>query len=64
MLSDNKKSAVEARCVRLNAKVATPAEVAPAVVYAVADRLAQTEGQWRPFDRSGWRSLVYPDPNR
>jgi pimeloyl-ACP methyl ester carboxylesterase len=36
----------------------------PAVVYAVADRLAQAEGQWRPFDRGGWRSLVYPDPNR
>ena len=36
----------------------------PAVVYAVADRLAQAEGQWMPFDRSGWRSLVYPDPNR
>jgi hypothetical protein len=36
----------------------------PAVVYAVADRLAQPEGQWKPFDRSGWRSLVYPDPNR
>ena len=36
----------------------------PAVVYAVADRLAQAEGEWRPFDRSGWRSLVYPDPNR
>jgi pimeloyl-ACP methyl ester carboxylesterase len=36
----------------------------PAVVYAVADRLAQPEGQWAPFDRSGWRSLVYPDPNR
>jgi pimeloyl-ACP methyl ester carboxylesterase len=36
----------------------------PAVVYAVADRLAQAEGQWKPFDRSGWRSLVYPDPNR
>ena len=34
----------------------------PAVVYAVADRLAQPEGQWAPFDRSGWRSLVYPDP--
>jgi NADPH:quinone reductase len=31
MLSGNKKSTVEARCVRLNAKVATPAEVAPAV---------------------------------
>jgi pimeloyl-ACP methyl ester carboxylesterase len=36
----------------------------PAVVYAVAERLAQREGQWAPFDRSGWRSLVYPDPNR
>jgi pimeloyl-ACP methyl ester carboxylesterase len=36
----------------------------PAVVYAVADRLAQPEGKWRPFDRSGWRSMVYPDPNR
>jgi pimeloyl-ACP methyl ester carboxylesterase len=36
----------------------------PAAVYAVADRLAQPEGQWRPFDRSGWRSLVFPDPNR
>jgi pimeloyl-ACP methyl ester carboxylesterase len=36
----------------------------PAVVYAVADRLAQPEGKWRPFDRSGWRSIVYPDPNR
>lgn len=36
----------------------------PAVVYAVAERLAQKEGQWAPFDRSGWRSLVYPNPNR
>ena len=36
----------------------------PAVVYAVADRLAQPEGGWKPFDRSGWRSLVYPDPGR
>jgi hypothetical protein len=36
----------------------------PAVVYAVADRLAQPEGKWRPFDRGGWRSVVYPDPNR
>jgi len=36
----------------------------PAVVYAVADRLAQSEGEWAPFDRSGWRSVVYPDPNR
>jgi hypothetical protein len=36
----------------------------PAVVYAVADRLAQPEGKWAPFDRGGWRSLVYPDPAR
>jgi len=36
----------------------------PAVVYAVADRLAQPEGEWSPFDRSGWRALLYPDPNR
>lgn len=36
----------------------------PAVVYAVADRLAQPEGAWTPFERSGWRSLVYPNPNR
>jgi pimeloyl-ACP methyl ester carboxylesterase len=36
----------------------------PAAVYAVADRLAQPEGKWKPFDRSGWRSLVYPDPTR
>lgn len=36
----------------------------PAVVYAVAERLAQKEGEWAPFDRSGWRALVYPNPNR
>ena len=36
----------------------------PAAVFAVADRLAQPEGKWAPFDRSGWRSLAYPDPNR
>jgi pimeloyl-ACP methyl ester carboxylesterase len=36
----------------------------PAAVYAVADRLAQAEGEWAPFDRSGWRALVYPNPHR
>jgi pimeloyl-ACP methyl ester carboxylesterase len=36
----------------------------PAVVYAVADRLAQPEGEWAPFNRAGWRSVVYPNPNR
>jgi pimeloyl-ACP methyl ester carboxylesterase len=35
-----------------------------AALYAVADRLAQPEGEWRPFDRSGPRGLVYPDPDR
>lgn len=36
--------------------------VHPAVLYAVADRLAQPEGAWKPFDRSGLRALVYPKP--
>src|SRR5262249_54111818 len=36
----------------------------PATVYAVADRLAQPEGEWQAFERSGWRSLVYPDWRR
>lgn len=34
----------------------------PAAVYAIADRLAQPEGEWQPFDRSGFKSLVYPKP--
>ena len=34
----------------------------PAVLWAIADRLAQAEGQWKAFDRSGWRSLVFGDP--
>jgi len=37
----------------------------PAVVYAIADRLAQPEGVWKKFDRSGgWRHLVFPDWQR
>ncbi len=36
----------------------------PAAVFAVADRLSQPEGQWRKFDRLGWKSLVYPDWRR
>jgi len=35
--------------------------VHPAVLYAVAERLAQPEGQWQPFERRGWRAAVYPD---
>jgi pimeloyl-ACP methyl ester carboxylesterase len=36
----------------------------PAALYVIADRLALPEGEWRPFDRSGLRSLLYADPNR
>ncbi len=34
----------------------------PAVLWAIAERLAQPEGAWKPFDRSGWRQLIYGDP--
>ncbi len=30
------------------------------VLYAVADRLAQAEDDWQPFERTGLRALVYP----
>lgn len=36
----------------------------PAVLYAIADRLAQPEGGWRPFERSGLKALIYRDPRR
>ena len=36
----------------------------PMVLYAVADRLAQPEGGWQPFDRAGVRALLYRDPRR
>lgn len=36
----------------------------PAAVYAVADRLSQPEGDWRKFDRTGVRGVVFPDPAR
>jgi hypothetical protein len=31
----------------------------PAVLYAIADRLAQPETEWRPFARHGWRRMFY-----
>jgi pimeloyl-ACP methyl ester carboxylesterase len=31
----------------------------PAVLYAVADRLAQPEDAWRPFERTGWKRLAF-----
>jgi len=36
----------------------------PAVLFAIGDRLAQAEGQWKPFERTGWRQFVFPDPGR
>ena len=30
------------------------------VLYAIADRLAQGEGEWAPFKREGLRALMYP----
>jgi hypothetical protein len=34
----------------------------PAVVFAIADRLAQPEGSWKKFDRSG--HLLFPNWQR
>ena len=32
--------------------------------YAVADRLGQRDGRWKPFHREGWRQWLYRDPYR
>ena len=34
--------------------------VHPLVLYAVAERLAQPEGLWQPFERRGWHAAVFP----
>lgn len=34
--------------------------VNPAVLFAVADRLALPEDEWRPFERRGLRAFIYP----
>ncbi len=36
----------------------------PAVYYIVADRLAQSEGSWRPFKAPKWLCAMYPDHYR
>lgn len=39
----------------------------PSAWWVVADRLAQPEAAWRPFDRHGLygiKGLIYPDPHR
>lgn len=32
----------------------------PAVLFAIADRLAEDPDDWQPFSRAGWRRLIYP----
>lgn len=34
----------------------------PTVLYAIANRLSQSEGEFAPFTRAGWRALSYPAP--
>lgn len=36
----------------------------PAVLYALADRLSQPEGDWKPFQRGMLSPLLFPDPAR
>jgi pimeloyl-ACP methyl ester carboxylesterase len=38
--------------------------VNPITWYAVADRLSQREGRWKPFHREGWRRHLFNDPYR
>jgi pimeloyl-ACP methyl ester carboxylesterase len=38
--------------------------VNPSVFLAVADRLSQSEEDWQPFDRTGLRSVLFPNPER
>lgn len=38
--------------------------VNPAVLLVIADRLAQPEDDWRPFERRGLPPFLYPDPER
>lgn len=36
--------------------------VNPLVMVAIADRLAQPEGEWQPFNRRGWREFLFKHP--
>lgn len=37
----------------------------PSTWWAVADRLSQAEGQWKPFERKhGLHGMIFPDPKR
>lgn len=36
--------------------------VNPLVMYAIADRLAQAEGEWKPFESAGVKRLIFRKP--
>lgn len=36
--------------------------VNPLVMYAIADRLAQPDGEWTPFEKSGFKGLFFGSP--
>lgn len=38
--------------------------VNPLVLYVIADRLAQPQGEWRPFERTGLKAILYSEPVR
>jgi len=31
----------------------------PAVLFAIADRLSRADGEWQPFQRTGWKQSIY-----
>ncbi len=35
----------------------------PAALWAIFDRLAQRDGHWKPFQRTGFRGWTYPEPD-
>ena len=37
--------------------------VNPLVLHVIADRLAQTEGDWQPFNPEGLMQFLYPEPS-
>lgn len=36
----------------------------PMVLWAIADRLAQPEGEWQPFRRKGLRKILFRAPDQ
>ena len=36
----------------------------PMTFFAIADRLAQPEDEWQPFERAGFPRMLYRNPQR